>query len=193
MRKLVLFVHTSLDGFVAGPNGEMEWILVDEEIFDYVGQRVNEADTALYGRVTYQMMESYWPTAADQPAATKHDIEHARWYNAATKVVLSRTMQGTPPPNTRIISDHLTEEITKLKQEAGKEILMFGSPTAAHTLMRENLIDEYWLFINPVLLGQGIPIFNSIQAQTTLNLIDHHIFSSGVVCLHHVLASSEGS
>ena len=77
MRKLVLFMHTSLDGFVAGPNGEMDWINVDEEIFDHAEQRTHKADTALYGRVTYQMMESYWPTAADQPAATKHDIDHS--------------------------------------------------------------------------------------------------------------------
>jgi dihydrofolate reductase len=78
VRKLVLFMHTSLDGFVAGPNGEMDWISVDDEMFEYAGQRTREADTALYGRITWQMMESYWPTAADQPAASKHDIEHSR-------------------------------------------------------------------------------------------------------------------
>src|SRR3979409_1602991 len=94
MRKLVLFMHTSLDGFVAGPNGEMDWIKVDDEMFEYVGKRTNGADTALYGRVTYQMMEGDWPTAADRPNATKHDIEHSRWYNKVAKIVLSRTMRG---------------------------------------------------------------------------------------------------
>src|SRR5436853_7158414 len=82
MRRLVLFMHTSVDGFVAGLNGEMDWINVDDDMFEYAGKQTDLADTALYGRITYQMMESYWPTAADQPNATKHDIQHSRWYNS---------------------------------------------------------------------------------------------------------------
>ena len=185
MRKLVLFMHTSLDGFVAGSKGEMDWINVSEDIFDYAGQRTNEADAALYGRVTYHMMESYWPTAADQPKATKHDIEHSQWYNTVAKVVLSRTMTGTPSANTKIIAGNLKAEITQLKQADGKDILMFGSPTAAHSLMAENLIDDYWLFINPVLLGQGIPLFNDVKDRVALKLLASNVFSSGVVCLHY--------
>jgi len=185
MRKLVLFMHTSLDGFVAGPNGEMDWINVDEEIFDYAGQRTNEADTALYGRVTYQMMESYWPTAAQLPTATKHDVEHSKWYNKVAKVVLSKTMKETSLTNTKIIDGNLAAEIVKLKQDAGKDILMFGSPTAAHSLMTEKLIDDYWLFVNPVLLGRGIPLFNGVKEKSALKLVESNIFSSGVVCLHY--------
>src|SRR5664279_3940305 len=117
MRKIVSFMHISLDGFVAGPNGEMDWIIVDEEIFDYAGDRKNEADTAIYGRVTYDMMEGYWPTAAEQPNATKHDIEHSTWYNTVNKVVLSKTMKDANLPNTKIISDNVCNEIMKLKQE----------------------------------------------------------------------------
>src|SRR5260221_1313175 len=163
----------------------MDWINVDAEIFDYAGQRTNEADTALYGRVTYQMMESYWPTAADQPGATKHDIEHSHWYNKVVKVILSRTMKGATPANTIIIADNVTHEINKLKPVSGKDILIFGSPTASHTLMAENLIDDYWLFINPVLLGQGIPLFKGIKEITSLTLSKTNVFSSGVVCLHY--------
>jgi dihydrofolate reductase len=185
MRRLVLFMHTSLDGFVAGPNGEMDWIDVSDEMFEYAGQRTREADTALYGRVTYQLMESYWPTAGDQPTASKHDIEHSRWYNSVAKVVVSRTMKGAKPTNTRIVGDGLTAEILKLKQSAGKEIVMFGSPTVAHALMRENLIDDYWLFINPVLLGRGIPLFKNLEARAALRLAASNVFSSGVVCLHY--------
>jgi len=185
MRKLVLFIHTSLDGFVAGPNGEMDWINVDEEIFDYAGQRTNEADTALYGRVTYQMMESYWPTAAQLPTATKHDVEHSRWYNKVAKVVLSRSLKEANLTNTKIIDGNLAAEIGKLKQDAGKDILMFGSPTAAHSLMTEKLIDDYWLFVNPVLLGRGIPLFNGVEEKSALKLVENNIFSSGVVCLHY--------
>ena len=86
-------MHISLDGFVAGPNGEMDWIKVDEELFDHVGQRIREGDTALYGRVTYQMMEAYWPAAGEEPNASKHDKEHSMWYNKAHKIVISNTMK----------------------------------------------------------------------------------------------------
>jgi len=185
MRKIVLFMHVSLDGFVAGPNGEMDWIHVDEEIFDYAAERTNHADMALYGRVTYQMMETYWPTAADQPNPSKHDIEHSRWYKNVSKVVLSKTMQGTVLPNTKIIAHNLAAEINPLKQAGEKEIVIFGSPGAAHSLMAENLIDETWLFVNPILIGQGIPLFKNIQHKRALKLVASHTFSSGVVCLHH--------
>src|ERR1700749_4586713 len=109
MRKIISFMHISLDGFVAGPNGEMDWIKVDEEIFDHVGKRISESDTALYGRVTYQMMENYWPTAADGPTASKHDIEHSRWYKSVHKVVLSKTIKGAGLANTQIIKDNLSD------------------------------------------------------------------------------------
>src|SRR6185503_19530038 len=121
MRKIISFMHISLDGFVAGPNGEMDWIKVDEEIFDHVGKQISESDTALYGRVTYQMMENYWPTAGDKPNATKHDIEHSKWYKKAHKVVLSKTMKDTDLTNTKIISDNLPDNINEIKQQTGKD------------------------------------------------------------------------
>ena len=184
MRKIVLFMHTSLDGFVAGPNGEMDWIHVDEEIFNYAGDRTNHADTALYGRVTYQMMEAYWPTAADKPNASKHDIEHSTWYNKVAKVVLSKTLKEKDLINTTIISDDLLEKINGLKQQPGKEIIIFGSPSAAHSLMQLNLVDEFWFFVNPVVLGKGIPLFKDMK-KTKLKLVKSNSFSSGVVCLHY--------
>lgn len=185
MRQLVLFMHVSLDGFVAGPNGEMDWIKVDDEIFDYAGRRYNKSDTALYGRVTYQMMEGYWPTAADQPNATQHDIEHSAWYNKVDKVVLSKTMVGQQLPNTIILSDDIEFRVKSLKQQAGKEIIIFGSPSASHTLMQYGLIDEFWLFVNPILLGKGIPLFKDIQQVTELKLVTTAVFDSGVVCLQY--------
>jgi dihydrofolate reductase len=136
-------MHLSLDGFVAGPNGEMNWIKVDEELFTYVGKRIKEGDTSLYGRVTYQMMENYWPTAADKPTATRHEIEHSKWYKHVHKVVLSKSMKDSAIDNTTIISDNLTARINEIKQQAGKEILLFGSPTATHSLMQQDLIDGF--------------------------------------------------
>ncbi len=178
-------MHSSLDGFVAGPNGEMDWIYVDDEIFEYAGERINETDTALYGRVTYQMMENYWPSAGEQPGASKHDIEHSRWYNKAVKVILSRSMQGRQLANTTIISDALSENINRLKAQPGKDIIIFGSPGAAHSLMEYDLIDDFWLFVNPVLLGKGIPLFSNVEDKRKLRLLSSHVFSSGVIVLHY--------
>lgn len=150
MRKVISFMHISLDGFVAGPNGEMDWIKVDQEIFDHVGKRISRGDTALYGRVTYEMMESYWPAAADKPNATRHDIEHSKWYSKVHKVVLSKTMKDANLANTQFISDNLTDSIHEIKKGNGEDILLFGSPAATHSLMKLNLIDGYWLFVNPI-------------------------------------------
>ncbi|QMU28100.1 dihydrofolate reductase family protein [Adhaeribacter radiodurans] len=187
MRKIILSLHTSLDGFVAGPNGEMNWIKVDEELFDLVGEFTKEADTALYGRVTYQMMDSYWPSAADEPNASKHDIEHSEWYNQSEKVVLSKTMKGADINKTTIISNNVVSEIEKLKSKSGKNILIFGSPTAAHNLMEHQLIDEYWLFINPIILGRGIPVFAKIADKTGLQLVTNKVFPCGVIGLHYTV------
>ncbi len=178
-------MHVSVDGFVAGPNGEMDWIHVDDEIFDYAGYMTDDADTALYGRVTYQMMDNYWPTAADNPNASKHDIQHSTWYNSVEKVVFSKTLSESKLNNIRIISDDINDEIQKIKNRNGKNILMFGSATAAHSLMQYNLIHEYWLFVNPVLLGEGIPLFKNVNDKIALKLGEARAFASGVVGLNY--------
>jgi len=183
-------MHISLDGFVAGPNGEMDWIKVDEEIFDFVGKRISEGSTALYGRVTYEMMENYWPTAGDEPDASKHDIEHSKWYNKVHKVVLSKTMKDADLTNTTIISDNLSDRINELKQsrnDGSGDILLFGSPTATHSLIQLNLIDGYWLFVNPIILGQGIPLFVDIKDKIKLKLLTTRPFTSGVTELNYVV------
>jgi dihydrofolate reductase len=180
-------MHISLDGFVAGPNGEMNWIKVDEEIFDHVGKRISKGDTSLYGRVTYQMMESYWPTAANKPNASKHDIEHSRWYKNVHKLVLSKTMKDAELTNTTIISDNLADRINEIKQQGDKEILLFGSPTATHALIQQNLIDGYWLFVNPIVLGQGIPLFADIKDKIKLKLLGTQQFTSGVTELNYIM------
>lgn len=185
MRNLVYFMHASLDGFVAGTKGELNWASVDDEIFDFVSTLTDQADTALYGRVTYQMMEDYWPTAAEKPNASKHDKEHSIWYKNVSKVVLSKTMNETGLKNTKVISDNLLENITKLKQQSGKNILIFGSPQASHSLLNIGLIDEYWIFVNPILLGEGIPLFKHVPRKIKLKLIESKTFTSGVVALHY--------
>jgi dihydrofolate reductase len=185
MRHLIFFMHTSLDGFVAGPQGEMNWIRVDDELFDFVGTMTRQADTALYGRITYEMMQSYWPEAGNQPNASKHDVEHSAWYNEVPKVVLSRTLQQTLPANTTVISDQLADNINALKQREGKNILIFGSPGASQSLLNHGLIDEFWLFLNPIILGQGMPLFKDITGTTNLRLEESKTFASGVIALHY--------
>lgn len=188
MRKLISFMHISLDGFVAGPNGEMDWIKVDEEIFDHVGNAISGGDTALYGRVTYQMMESYWPTAADKPNASKHDIEHSKWYKKVHKIVLSKTLAEAELTNTTIINDNLSDRINEIKQSRegrNKDILLFGSPTATHSLIKLNLIDGYWLFVNPIILGRGIPLFLDIRNKINLKLLNTRQFTCGVTELNY--------
>lgn len=183
-------MHISLDGFVSGLNGEMDWIKVDEEIFDHVGKRISEGDTALYGRVTYQMMENYWPTAADKPTATRHDIEHSKWYSKVHKVVISKTLKDAGLTNTKIISDNLSDNIHEIKQSrngGSKDILLFGSPTATHSLIQLNLIDGYWLFVNPVILGRGIPLFTGIKDKIKLKLLTTRQFTCGVTELNYIV------
>ena len=187
MRKLISFMHISLDGFVAGPNGEMNWITLGEEIFDHVGERIGDTDTALYGRVTYEMMENYWPTAGDKPNASRHDMKHSKWYKKAHKIVLSKTMKDAGLTDTTIISDNISVKINEIKQQAGGEILLFGSPTATHSLIQQNLIDGYWLFVNPIILGQGIPLFTNIKDKMKLQLLTTRQFTSGVTELNYIV------
>ena len=188
MRNIISFMHMSLDGFVAGPNGELDWAKVDQEIFDYVGKRISGGDTALYGRVTYELMESYWPTAGSKPNASKHDIEHSKWYSKVHKVVLSKTMKEEGLTNTTVISNSLPERINKIKEGDGPDILLFGSPTATHALIQLNLMDGFWLFLNPVILGRGISLFSGIQDKIKLKLLPtSRQFACGVTELNYLV------
>lgn len=188
MRNIISFMHISLDGFAAGPNGEMDWIHIDEEISDFIDERITNSDTALYGRRTYQLMERYWPTAADQPAATRHDIEHSKWYSNAHKLVLSKTLKDTQLNNTTIISDNISDRISEIKQSGNCDILLFGSPSATHSLHQLNVIDGYWLFVNPVILGQGVPLFAGIDEKVKLKPVSvTRQFSSGVTELNYTV------
>lgn len=182
-RIITLSMHVSLDGYVAGPKGEIDWIKFDDELFSFVGDKTEEADTALYGRKTFEIMDSYWPTADQKPNAGKHDRQHAAWYRSVNKVVLSRTMKSNDP-KTRVISENVPEQIRALKEEPGRNILIFGSPGASQVLIEHNLIDEYWLFVNPVAINKGIPLFQQNTLQE-LKLVNSHIYACGVIWLHY--------
>ncbi len=184
MRKVALLEHISLDGFMAGANGEMDWIRVDEEIFDAVGRVTDAADTAIFGRTTYQMMQSYWPTAGEQPGASRHDVDHARWVNAATKLVFSRTLDQSDWANTVFVKDDIAGTIANMKEQAGKDMVLIGSVSLAREFIRLGLVDDYWINVNPVVLGGGMPLFPDVGARSNLKLVESTTFPSGVVGLH---------
>lgn len=185
MRKIILFMHTSLDGFTAGPNGEMDWISVDDEIFNDVLDLQNTADTALFGGVLYREMAGYWPGVAVNPSSTKSELEHASWLNHSPKLVFSRTLQKTDWNNSKIVRENIPAELQKLKAESGKNILLFGGAEIARALMELGLVDEYRLNVNPVVLGGGKPLFRNAGEMAHLKLLEARRFNSGVVGLHY--------
>ena len=184
MRNLVVSVHMSLDGFVCGPNGEMDWIHVDEELFNYIVNLTNQADSAIYGRVTFQMMDAYWPTAGEQANASKHDIEHSQWYNRVEKYVLSNTMVSSKD-KISVLSGDIASKVKAIKSKPGQNIQMFGSPSAAKSLMSLDLVDELWIFVNPILLGKGKSLFTDFDTPMRLELVGSHVFTSGIIELHY--------
>jgi dihydrofolate reductase len=188
MRKLIVLEHMSLDGFLAGPNGEMDWIRgVDQDaMWEYVNPIALSADTAVFGRVTYGMMESYWPTAGDQPNASRHDIDHSQWLNGATKLLLSKTLSAAKWGDTgsaRVVHD--VAELRQIKQESGGDMLLIGSASVARECIALALADELRINVNPVILGGGTPLFPNVQTPTTLRLVASHNLPSGVVGLHY--------
>lgn len=185
MRNVIALMHISLDGFAAGPNGEMDWITTDEEIFQDVTNLLDTVDTAIYGRVTYQMMESYWPTVPADPSSTEHDIQHAHWVENVRKIVFSRSLEKVEWNNTRLVKEHIAEEMSKLKQQPGQNMMIFGSPSIVHTFLHLGLIDEFRINVNPVILGNGIPMFKDVKDAMKLKLFTAKTFHSGVVGLHY--------
>ncbi|MBS1773798.1 MAG: dihydrofolate reductase [Bacteroidetes bacterium] len=184
MNNLIISMHVTLDGYVAGTGGEMDWVKLDGELFDYVGGITNNAATALYGRRTFEMMNSYWPEAGKEADASKHDKEHSEWYNRVDKLVLSNTMQGKDRNKVKFIDNNSLNEITAAKQKGN--IVVFGSPSAIHTLFSQGMIDEMYLFVNPVLLGAGISLYEGINERMLWKLQETKRFDGcGVVSLHY--------
>ena len=184
MRKVISFMHVSLDGFVTGPRNEMDWIIMDDEIFRDATD-LEETDTALYGRVTYQMMESYWPTVLANASSTKLELRHAEWVEMANKIVFSSTLEKAEWNNARLIKKNIAEEVNKLKTQPGKDMMIFGSPTLTHSFIHWNLIDEYKLYVNPVILGTGTPLFENVVQRIHLNLLSEKKYKSGVIGLRY--------
>jgi len=183
MRKIVVLNRISIDGFYAGPNGEIEWFIHDIEV-DKAAHEMMQPDMLLLGRITYQMFESYWRPIASDPNASKEARTTADELTQTNKVVFSKTLDEVTWENTRLVKDHVSEAVSKLKQGEGPDITIFGSGTIVHQLAREGLIDEYLMTVTPVILGTGKPMFKAVQ-YTNLMLLEARSFRSGNVLLHY--------
>ncbi len=181
MRKVILFMMVTLDGFFEGPNGELDWHNVDEEFNEFAEDQLNSVDVLLFGRRTYEMMANYWPT----PSATRDDPIIAKKMNAMPKIVFSRTLEKVGWNNSRLIKENIAEEISSLKQRPGKDLIVFGSSDLAVSLIQMHLIDEYRIMVNPVVLGDGKPLFKGIEDKLNLKLRNTKTFGSGNVLLYY--------
>ena len=184
MRKVVVFCHLSLDGIAAVQSGSLDWISYDTELEKWAESIVAETDTALYGRVTYELMK-YLRTVSSNPNATKHELKHARWIETVEKIVFSKSPMIPDWNNTRVISKNVKEEILKLKQKSGKNITIFGSPTLANSLIQLGLVDEYCLSLSPIVLGAGKFLFKEVKDAIKLKLVEEKTLKSGAVTFHY--------
>ena len=181
MRKLFAFNMVTLDGFFEGPNQDISWHNVDDEFNQFAVEQTSTVGAILFGRVTYELMASYWPT----PAAQSDDPMVANLMNTLPKVVFSRTLERADWDNTRLIKDNVAEEVLKIKQEPGDDLAVFGSANLLSSLMQMNLVDEHRVMVNPVLIGSGTPLFRNIDQKVNLKLVKTRTFKSGNMLLYY--------
>jgi dihydrofolate reductase len=185
MRKIVTTTWITLDGFIAGPNEAMDWVMVDQDMGQYEDEIVSAADTLLLGRVTYQSFAGSWPHVPDNPDASEGEREYARKLNAMRKVVFSTTLSSADWNNSTLVREITPEAIEKMKQEPGRDMLIYGSASLVSALTNHGLIDEYQLLVHPVILGGGKPLFQDITSKQQLELVKTKPFSSGVMGLYY--------
>ena len=185
MRKIILIAHTSLDGFVANTKGELDGFNAANENLAFVTSICKEGDASLFGRSSYQMINGFWPTAKDRPNASPEEIAFSHWYNSAQKMVISKTLEEAGLSNTILIKENIVATLESIKQLPGKSIILFGSPSIAQLLMRHNLLDIYWIFINPAIFGSGIPLFHEQDRSIQLTLTSTKQFTNGELALEY--------
>jgi dihydrofolate reductase len=182
MRKLIYSMGVSLDGFIAGPNGEIDWSAPDEELHRFHNQQTREMGAHLCGRRLYEVM-SFWETADENPSAPEHELEFARIWKNMPKIVFSKTLEKVEG-NARLVRDGVVEEVAKLKEQPGK-VLAVGGAGLASTFIKLGLIDEYRLFVSPVVLGGGTPYFPALDERMNLELVETQTFGSRVVYVRY--------
>jgi dihydrofolate reductase len=185
MRNIISLAHISLDGFLAGPDGDMDFIVFDDELADHTYPLIDTVDTAVYGRVTYQMMEGYWPTAGDASDAGAHTKRHSRWYNGVKKIVASRTLPASKDPKVQVVGEDIVSALRAEKQQAGGDIMIFGSPSLTRTLTAADLVDEWRITVQPVILGDGRSLFPKREKRAQLELRSSKTFRTGIIAVHY--------
>lgn len=186
MSKVVLMLSVSLDGFVEGPNREIDWHLVDDEVHTHFNELLAGMGAFLDGRVTYELMAGFWPTADADPDAPPTVVEFARIWRDMPKVVYSRTLERVDW-NSTIAREVTVEGVRELTAQAGGDLAVGGADLAA-SFMRLDLMDEYRLYVNPIILGQGTPLFPTAETRTKLRLIETRTFGNGLVMLRYARA-----
>ncbi|HEY8781694.1 MAG TPA: dihydrofolate reductase family protein [Mucilaginibacter sp.] len=195
MRKLKLQMHLSLDGFVAGPNGEMDWVTWtwDDEIKNYVNDLIDSSDCILLGGHMPAGFVPYWESVVADPQSPQHGVggtEFGKKMVDTPKVVFTKTIEKSTWHNTVLAKGDITEEVNKLKAQAGKDLIAYGGANFASSLIKYNLIDEYHLFINPTAIGNGMTIFKEAGQKVNLKLVKATPFSSGIVVLQYQAAKN---
>jgi dihydrofolate reductase len=182
MRKLIYSMGVSLDGFIAAPDGEIDWSAPDEELHRFHNQQARETGAHLYGRRLYEAMLP-WETAERDPSAPDQVLEFARIWKDTPKIVFSRTLERVEG-NARLVRDDAAEEVTRLKEQPGKDLAVGGAGLAS-TFIRHGLVDEYRLFVSPVVLGGGTPYFPALDQRIDLELVETRTFGSRVVYVRY--------
>ncbi|MCB9457832.1 MAG: dihydrofolate reductase [Anaerolineaceae bacterium] len=183
MKKIKMLNRVSLDGYYAGPNGEIDWFIHDPEV-DKASHEMMQADTVLFGRSTYQMFAAYWPLVGQDPTASENDRSLSLELDRMTKVVFSNTLDGVTWMNSRLVKGDVTPITQALKREAGTDITVFGSGSLVQQLTNAGLIDEYLFIVTPVILGAGKSLFDRVSRRD-LNLIETRHFASGNILIHY--------
>jgi len=181
MRRVTVFNLMTLDGYIAGQGGDISWHNVDEEFQELANAASNSGNTLLFGRVTYELMASFWPT----PEAIRTDPIVAAGMNKSEKIVFSRTLQKADWNNTRLVKDDMLAEVRSLKQQSGKDLTILGSGSIVSQLAQEGLIDEYQVLLNPVVIGKGKTMFDGMREKLTLKLVKTRIFKNGNILLSY--------
>jgi len=181
MRKLFVFMMTSLDGFFEGKNHDLTWHMVDKEFNEFSKEQIGGIDTMLFGRITYELMKNYWPT----PEGLKDDPVIANLMNKTPKLVASRTLKSVDWENTTLIKGDLKTEIEKLKAQPGKDIVVFGSSNLCVSLLEMGLLDEVRVIVNPVVLGNGKSLFTGLNKKISFNITGSKTFKNGNVLLYY--------
>lgn len=182
MRKLKLQVQMSIDGYIAGPNGEMDWMIWnwDQELKDYVTVLTKPVDTIVLGRKLAEGFIAHWEGQYNTPETR----EEARDFHQIPKVVFTNTIKDNPWNNTSL-AHNLTDDIKKLKESNGSDIIAYGGGTFVSSLIKKGLIDEFFLFVNPTALGKGMPIFEELSDRQSLKLMESKAFDCGITLLHY--------